>query len=110
VPEQGRERPLPDGYQATLRKGIAALEQVDALIVRTGRDDPEQLLELRDVRGLKGRLGEMEPEDWRQGRVLTTLSPLDVGVLMRCETAYGDQPIRDAVRELRIFLSTYLEL
>jgi hypothetical protein len=108
--EHGREHPLPDGYQAILRKGILALAEMEKLIARTGDESPERLLELRDVRGLRGRLGEMEPEDWRKGRVLTTLSPLDVGALERCELTHGHHASAGAIRDLRIFLSDYLEL
>ena len=104
------ERSLPADYQAILRKGLAALERVEDRLVRVGHHSAEQLLEPRDVRGLKGRLGEMEPDDWRLGRVLTTLSPLDVETLKGCEIAHANPPTRDAIRDLRVLLSTYLEL
>jgi hypothetical protein len=109
VSERDRGPRLPDNYQAVLRRGVNALEQVEHLICERGLTMPERLLELRDVRGLRGRLGETEPDDWQEGWVLTTLSPLDVAFLERCEVIYGNRLIKQAVRELRIFLNEYLE-
>ncbi len=47
--------------------------------------DPSDLLFRRDIQGLAGRLSDSDEEEWSSGAMRSVLSPLDVGVVEKCE-------------------------
>jgi hypothetical protein len=79
-------------HERIVREGLDALAWLELVIERRIRrlgETDSLLLALRDVCGLAGRLSDSAPEEWRQGRVWSVLSPQDVWVLEGWEREAG---------------------
>ena len=94
---------LPPGSLLTLRDGLDALLWAERLLLaRLQRRplDPESLLALRDVRGLRERLEAFPEEQWQAGWTFNDFVGQDLGVLdewaAECAT---DSPYRDDALE-----------
>ena len=105
---------LPD-FLSAIAQGIGALRvEQRRLLALESKTSPEQLLALRDVGGLLGRLEETSLGEWRQGSALS-FAPQDLGVLDELEAAYRDSPYAEAhdlapaFGHLRIALAWYLD-
>ena len=86
-------------YWHILQDGIAALDELTAEItnaVERNVASPEQVLTLRDVAGLSGRLAGTTPEDWRSMWMMSPFTGQDLGVLAELIEEYeAPSPYRD---------------
>jgi hypothetical protein len=117
--------PLPDDSLRALHEGIQALASAERLLLdRLTRHpaDPDLLLALRDVRGLRERLGSEGDDAWRRGFAWASFTGQDLGVLAEWErecaaaSPYRDDPAEperssraEQFRALQEFLCWYDE-
>ena len=101
---------LAPNYWQILQEGVAALNELAAEIgarVERGVAQPEELLTLRDITGLSGRLGGTTPEEWKTVWADDAFTGQDVGVLTELVAEYdAPSPYRDepaaSVRRARV--------
>ena len=90
---------LDPNYWHILQEGIAALKELAAEIgakVERGVAQPEELLTLRDITGLSGRLDGTAPEAWKTEWGDDAFTGQDIGVLTELVAEYdAPSPYRD---------------